>query len=552
MIVKDLLIYDLAEKRAQKFEFAPGANIITADGTSVGKSCLLKSLFYGLGIQIGQFAQGWNFKKMIFKITYTHASKTGTIVRCEDRFYLDGAKTPLSLQEYARYLMKVVGIDLLLPLKDIGDLKTPYPSAILLPFYVDQDSSWSGVPYRDVVQDLRMYQSKAIPADIFRYYFGISNHELIQLQERKATLSQKHSKLNEKYSVLDEMQQDFVSKNVEISLINETELDNQIKDYLAQCSRLNERIIEHQTEILSLQQELDSKKVRLSEVEMILKETKTIAHKVSPKCTQCGSELTVEQSVKALTLENNKIALNLAGSQLVKAICNLEKDVSSKINDKSKIEQEQKRILGVLGQKQELRSLQEYISSAANSKTQEKYLGIMSRIDTSRRDTAREMRAVSSQIQKLKQSLKGREEEIGKRFSQLITGLSVSFPDIIDKNYLFLQFKMIGGSGNKRTEEFFCIYLSYLRLMAEYSQAQFPIGLDSVIKDETNEYNYKQIYPKIEDYVLNSKTQSFVVMLADKLEYISGKYRVIPLTRPILEESKYDEYSGEIETALGL
>ena len=352
MIIKDLLIYDLAEKRAQKFEFAPGANIITADGTSIGKSCLLKSLFYGMGMQIGQFAQGWNYKKMIFKITYTHAAQTGTIVRYEDRFYLNGAAIPLNLQEYARHLMEVVGIDLLLPLKDIGDLKTPYPSAILLPFYVDQDSSWGGVPYRDVVQDLRMYQSKAIPADIFRYYFGISNHELIQLQERKATLSRNLGKLNEKYSVLDEMQQDFVSRKVEATLVNETKLENQIKEYLAQCARLNERTIEYQAETLTLQQELDSKRVRLSEAELILKETTTIGHKVSPKCTQCGSELTIQQSIKALTLENNKIALKLAAGKLKVAIQDLTKSISSQMDGRYKIEQEQKRILSMLEQKQ--------------------------------------------------------------------------------------------------------------------------------------------------------------------------------------------------------
>ena len=40
--------------------------------------------------------------------------------------------------------------------------------------------------------------------------------------------------------------------------------------------------------------------------------------------------------------------------------------------------------------------------------------------------------------------------------------------------------------------------------------------------------------------------QVFVVMLKDKLKYITGKHNLIELNKPILDKTKYDELLGEL------
>lgn len=104
MIIEKLLIFDIANEEANEFSFSQHANIIySADNTS-GKSCLLKSIYYALGLQIKNFASGWNYKDMIFKIYYSHKSNSGTILRYRDKFIVDGNDNVLSEREYSEWL----------------------------------------------------------------------------------------------------------------------------------------------------------------------------------------------------------------------------------------------------------------------------------------------------------------------------------------------------------------------------------------------------------------------------------------------------------------
>ena len=53
------------------------------------------------------------------------------------------------------------------------------------------------------------------------------------------------------------------------------------------------------------------------------------------------------------------------------------------------------------------------------------------------------------------------------------------------------------------------------------------------------------MYETLEQYILNSNKQAFVVMLKDKLKYIKRKHNLIELNKPILDKSKYDELLDE-------
>ena len=69
---------------------------------------------------------------------------------------------------------------------------------------------------------------------------------------------------------------------------------------------------------------------------------------------------------------------------------------------------------------------------------------------------------------------------------------------------------------------------------------------EKIVKNYFVIYRLKpQIYETLEKYILNSNKQVFVVMLKDKLKYITGKHNLIELNKPILDKTKYDELLGE-------
>ena len=109
----------------------------------------------------------------------------------------------------------------------------------------------------------------------------------------------------------------------------------------------------------------------------------------------------------------------------------------------------------------------------------------------------------------------------------------------------FLKFKTIKGSGSVHNLTFFSMYIIYLHLLIKYSIVELPIGIDAPIKNELTDKNMELIYNTLEKYILNTKKQSFVVMLKDKLQYIIKDYNTIDLTKPILDKKLYKQLIPE-------
>ena len=57
MIIKKIIIVDSNYQEANTFDFSPKANVITAQKNTQGKSCLLKSIYFALGLDIKTFKE---------------------------------------------------------------------------------------------------------------------------------------------------------------------------------------------------------------------------------------------------------------------------------------------------------------------------------------------------------------------------------------------------------------------------------------------------------------------------------------------------------------
>ena len=100
MIIKKIIIVDSNYQEANTFDFSPKANVITAQKNTQGKSCLLKSIYFALGLDIKTFKEDWQPTKKMFKVFYEHNNKEGTIIRYKDRIWLDNNPDSIDLKEY--------------------------------------------------------------------------------------------------------------------------------------------------------------------------------------------------------------------------------------------------------------------------------------------------------------------------------------------------------------------------------------------------------------------------------------------------------------------
>jgi len=545
MIIKKLIIADYKDKEANVFDFESTANIIIADGNTQGKSCLLKSLFYALGMGIKNFKDTWHIENKMLKIFYEHNSQEGTIIRCGDKFWIGNQQKFLDSKEYAKWLLETLGINILLPIRQNEEKRTIRPSAILLPFYVDQDTSWSKTIYKDVVNELGMYASNAIPKNIFECVFNISSDEIIEKEEEKIRLNSEKTKLSIQKNSLQELKDSFIKNPNGINL-NENDALEDIKKYLIYAKNINSKISEKQAKIYTKEVDLDSYRLELRELKELLEKTDSAYKGIEKKCSFCGSELTTEQSLRRLKLDNNKFEIGLLQNERAKKIELLEGELQTLLEEKLFLEKDYSEILKISEKKYGDYTLPEYIEDKAKKLTKDNYYEIEDKLSLDITHKEDEIKFIEKRIRELKKTQKEYQESISSDFEELKVSFKISFPDVNLDNREFLDFKQINNSGATKNEEFFILYMIYINLLIKHSIIEVPLGFDSPIKDELDGKNIPKFYEIIEKIILASDKQSFVVMLKDKLQYLKNKnYSYTYLKKPILDKFMFNELKDE-------
>lgn len=551
MIIKKIIIVDSNYQEANTFDFSPKANVITAQKNTQGKSCLLKSIYFALGLDIKTFKEDWQPTKKMFKIFYEHNAQEGTIIRYKDRIWLDNNPDSIDLKEYSKWLSSLLNLKIKLPLKNTDKYDEVYPSAYILPFYVDQDNSWSGAIYKNVVNELGAYNSTYIPKSMFEYIFKISNEEIMQMEEEQNQLNNEKSSLIIRKNSIQELKDKFIS-DVEPIVFDEEEAKEYIKKYLYYSQRISEKIQVKKNAIYDLEIKLDKLKLELMEIEEIINCIDTEYDEIKTRCKYCHSELTINQSIQRLKLSNNKYDLGLRKEQLKRNIANVEEKITNLLNEKAGLEEDYLSLLQIAEIRQKEYSLNEYIENKAKSMTKDNYYKIEDKLSLDISRLEDDIKNIQMVINEKKKAQKSLQERIANSFEELKTTLNTKFPNVNMTSHSFMEFRGIKNSGATKNAEYFILYIIYLKLLLDYSIISFPIGLDSVIKDEVDENNKNNFYKIIEKYILKSDEQSFVVMLEDKIETLENpeNYHYINLQKPILKKDKYDALVNEFSVIL--
>lgn len=552
MILTKLIILDRSDKEANVFVFSNKANIITSDDSYVGKSCLLKSMYYAMGFPIRVIQNGWSLKNKLFKLFYTHNNEEGFIIRSGDTYWVDGISSAMSTMEYSKWLLEKYNLNIRLPLKDNVDIRTVYPSAIILPFYIDQDVSWSAIPYKNVANDLAQYASSVIPSALFEYLFGISTNIIMDKKQERLHLLNEKKLFGQQYDTLSLLKDDFIRNDAEEYVFDEQEAINDIKKYLLLAENINIKLNDFKSNIYQKKIEIDNLKVEVLELTKIIENTRRTYNEIKGECSHCGSDLTEKQSIKRIRLENDNYEATLLRNDLNKKIKKLEDELDNILQNKLGLENEYTSLLSIAQKKQGEITLQQFIEQKARKLAKGKYVDVKNTLNEKIAELTEKINKLTYEIKDLEKQQKIQKDTIGLRFNELKENLKITFSAASLNELSFLEFKTITASGTVSNVTLFSIYIIYLRLLSEYSLVELPFGFDALIKDELTENNIKLMYETLEKYLLNSDKQVFVVMLKDKLKYIKKEHNLIELNKPILDKTKYEELIKEFEYMRGL
>ena len=189
-----LVLVSDTTKSANQFTFQKRFNLITGQNNSIGKSSLLKNLFWAIGCE-PDFDQNWKSLDCKALLEFSIGDSFYTVVRYNNIIVFGKKGKSYNKYfkitgEYSEQLSKIVGFKAKLPNRaDEPELETPPPAYYFLPFYIDQLRSWTS-PW-DSFSNLGQYAYWK--PTIVKYHTGYLTLQHFEIEDQIFEL--KHQKL---------------------------------------------------------------------------------------------------------------------------------------------------------------------------------------------------------------------------------------------------------------------------------------------------------------------------------------------------------------------
>ena len=169
MYFESILIADIYKHTARFQKFEKGINIITSTDNHVGKSSLVKSLYYTLGAET-EFDTVWDII-VRFQKNY--------IVFEEEKLIL---LTNNVSRDLAKLYEKIFSFSIYLPNKTTKKTELASPVFSFMPYYIDQDRGWNGL-YNSFLQ-LDQYKKNDREKSLYFHLNIYDKHRIERLAEK--------------------------------------------------------------------------------------------------------------------------------------------------------------------------------------------------------------------------------------------------------------------------------------------------------------------------------------------------------------------------------
>ena len=295
LIFNSILIADISKKAARFQEFSKGFNVITSSDNHVGKSSLVKSLYYALGAEV-EFDRTWDKNSKIYIVSFTIDNKKYQIARFLKRFALFENDEMILLtdsvtKELSKKFEDLFSFGVYLPNKSDNKVELAPPVFMFMPYYIDQDRGW--VEIYDSFSNLEQYKKDARIKSLY-YHLGVYNKDTIDLMAKKDSLFSQLEKLavegERLRTVINALSDEL--KNI-VPAENIAELDRNLAVPKEKISLLVKEIGAKRNEIQKLETSLENHKYQLTAIDIVKQHVIEIPTSSSPmknilSCPNCG------------------------------------------------------------------------------------------------------------------------------------------------------------------------------------------------------------------------------------------------------------------------
>jgi DNA repair exonuclease SbcCD ATPase subunit len=568
---KRLLILSNSTKTANQFEFSETLNLITAIDNSVGKSTLVKLLFWGIGCEPTLDTNwGTTDSKTILEFTVdttlyvVKRYKNSISLKIEGSEFINYDKIT---GEYSKKLAEILEFKALLPNRSSGLMEVPPPAFYFLPFYIDQRRSWSKA--WDNFENLEQYSNWR--STIVKYHVGLLSPKHFDLENDKAE--------NKDLKRVVEVQIDKIETTLEIvedyipqitNTITEAKefeiLTEEIKIDLQKSQEEQEKILSQLTifngdRVYLEQQQVITEKI-ISELDKDYKFTIENIEDDEVECPLCGivhensiinrtsimtDKSQAENQLESILAELDKVNKKLTNSNhnLIKARENI-----NHINEKYTISEEVSSSQNLEDNSQnsiEKRNINfnQIIENIAGNSIKKNVL----------KDKAQKVNSVDTfkkEIRRIGKEQKGLItpddiEEINNSFSsifsdyiELLDAEAVNISDIsspLDYNKVIKE-----GGAAESSRGILAYYLSVFTMVEKYgNEVKSALVIDTPNQHEQSDTNYEKIVSLLTNKTSEETQILLCAMENEHLEQFKKKAKIITLTKDkLMLKSEYE------------
>jgi hypothetical protein len=237
-ILKKILLLSLKEEKARKIIFHRKRTVIMGLN-STGESCLLKSIYQTFGAEPQNLHPNWKEANVICLVSFSVGAIDYSILRYNKTYSLFGSDGGIinSFNKISELSIKLAEVfDFKIKLKDKkGVLITPPPAYIFLPYYADQDKSWTN----NWLSFSKLYLPNT-KTDIVNYHTGIKPNEYYLAKGELSIVNTSINDIDKEITILRNLLKNLKNKLSKVDFnLNINDFQNEIKELLINCEELN-------------------------------------------------------------------------------------------------------------------------------------------------------------------------------------------------------------------------------------------------------------------------------------------------------------------------
>lgn len=550
-----LLILSNTLKSAGQFSFQANLNLITSVDNTVGKSTLVKVLFWSLGCEPALDAKWKSFDcKTILDFSINGKDyriyRDKTSITFFDIINKQTTNFEKVTGEFSKIFAGLVNFNFKIPNRNTEELETPPPAYYFLPFYIDQRRSWNEL--WNGFENLLQYAN--FKTDLIKYDVGLISDRYFQVQEElyhkkksadivrsqilniDTTFTVLKDYLPQKFFSIDQKVVDQITEQIEKELV---ELANEQEDIYNKLTQLEteKTQINYQLNIaIKLVQEYE--KDYVFAVENIPEDTL--------ECPLCG-QIHENSLINRASILSDKVNAEKQYNDITKSLDVLDKKI---LIEKGRLQKVRIRIDEINKKYVKFGNESVSYSDAVNGMAE---ASLRLKVTEKKKQLLLEEDKVKSDIgnlEKEKKQLQSKEDKEAinanfidtfKRYLRLLNISSINLSEInspLDYNKVA---KEGGAAENTRTS--FAYYLAIYEMICRVgNQVIAPFVIDTPNQQEQSESNYDKIVETLLTSIPNDNQIFLCAMKNSHLKPFEDRAKIFELDdKKILTHNLYEE-----------